>query len=230
MKHPSEEKSMEYLYGEVSSAERKEIQRHLQDCSVCREQFRRFGDTQAVLSQWRLELPAKHKLTTPWASGLKWAAAAAVLVSTAFATGRFSSPKIDTDVLQAKLAKPLQETIERQVQDNMRAQTDKALLDLRQKLRDELSAGFQQAAEQASAAALARNQQQIEKLSLTLASLRDEDKKAIYSTLQEIQNQHLNDYRKLRKELETVAYTTDESLRNAERQLVQLASYSAPEK
>jgi predicted ribosome quality control (RQC) complex YloA/Tae2 family protein len=230
MKHPSEEKSMEYLYGEVSSAERKEIHQHLEDCSVCREQFGRFGDTHAILSQWRLELPTKHKLTTPWASGLKWVAAAAVLVSTAFATGRFSSPKVDTDALQAKLAKPLQETIERQVQDNMRAQTDKALQDLRQKLRDELSAGFQQAAEQASAAALARNQQQIEKLSLTLASLRDEDKKAIYSTLQEIQNQHLNDYRKLRKELETVAYTTDESLRNAERQLVQLASYSAPEK
>jgi len=223
MKHPSEEKSMDYLYGEIPPIERKEIEQHLQSCSVCREQFRRFRDTHAVLDKWRLELPAKHRFVPQWSGGLKWAAAALVLMSTAFATGRFSSAKIDTEALQAKLAKPLQETIERQMETKMRSDAEKSLQDLRQKLKDELAANFQQLADEASTAALARNQQDLEKLSLALVALRDEEKKAVFAALQEIQAQHLNDCRKLRQELETVAYTTDESLRSAQRQLVQLA-------
>ena len=78
---------MEYLYGEIPSVERKEIEQHLQTCSVCREQFRRFRDTHAVLDKWRLELPVKHRFVPQWSGGLKWAAAALVLMSTAYATG-----------------------------------------------------------------------------------------------------------------------------------------------
>jgi hypothetical protein len=46
--------------------------------------------------------------------------------------------------------------------------------------------------------------------------------------LKEIQAQRLADLRDLRQQLETVALTTDQSFRQAQRQIVRLASYAQP--
>jgi anti-sigma factor ChrR (cupin superfamily) len=227
MKHPSEEKSMEYLYGELSSPERKELETHLEDCSVCRHQLDRLSKVQTLLNDWTLEeSPAKHRIVNGWPSGLKWAAVSLVLMSTAFATGRFSTPRIDKETLQAEVTKSVQQKIETEMRAKLQSENERLIRELRFELKNELAASVQEAAGQASAAAVSRTQEQLDKFGGALATLRKEDKQAILTTLQEIQNQHLKDVGMLRRELETVAYTTDESFRQAKQQLVQLASYN----
>jgi len=145
---------------------------------------------------------------------------------TAFATGRFSTPRMDREALQAEVIKSVQQKIETEMRAKLQSENERLIRELRFELKNELAASVQEAAGQASAAAVSRTQELIDKFGGALATLRKEDKQAILTTLQEIQNQHLKDVGMLRRELETVAYTTDESFRQAKQQLVQLASYN----
>jgi phosphopantetheine adenylyltransferase len=186
--------------------------------------------TQERLDEWRVTVPPKLRLAGEWPSALKWAAAAALLVSTAFAAGRFSKPEVDLVAVQASLARPIEESVEKQVQGRMRAlhAEVEALREQAKKAQTEMAAQMQTLSEKTLAEALAANQQQMEQLARTVTALRDEDRKILYASLREMEAQLALENRKLREGIETVALLTDRSLRDARRKLVQLASYSLP--
>ena len=214
---------MEYLYDEMPSGEKKTLEAHLELCAPCREKKLDLRGTAASLGQWHVEVPARHRFSAQWQPAVKWAAAAALLVTTAFATGRMSRPEINVAAIQAQVAKPIEEKLERQMQIAQLASA-RAM----KEFQAELSAKLREATEKAMTQSAANTRKQLEQLSVALAALREEDKKVLASTLQALETQRASEYRSLRQDLERVALFSDESFRSAQRQLVQLASYSQP--
>lgn len=230
MKHPTETEWIDYLYGETAPEDRNRLRQHLEACPGCQAQTSAWRGTMQNLDAWKLD-PAPRRRTFPaWTPAWKWAAAACLLLTTAFAAGRLSSPVPDPAELRAQIAAPLREALERRVEQlataQARAAAEKALAAASQDLQRQILAHVDQITAETRAETLASTQRQLESLSATLATLRDEDKQAIVAVLQQMELRRVTDLRELRQQLETVAVNTDQSLRLAQRQLVQLAGYS----
>ncbi len=225
MKHPNDEQWSEFLYGEAPARRQREIQGHLKACPACREKWQTLQGTLKQLDAWKLDMADEPQLPQKRSPLIKWAAAAALLVSTAFATGRFSKSGIDEGELQARISRPLEQKIDREMQARLENQvalaTEKALEAIRSNLETQFAAQLKALEEKAAVSAASDKEQ----LALALTTLRDQDK-AIYHAVQEIERKRETDYRALRQDLEKVALFTDQNLRNAQRQLVQLASFS----
>lgn len=225
-RHPSEEHWMEFLYGELPASQKSEVERHLQQCAECRTKRAQFESTQRSLDTWRVTVPAKFRVAREWSPALKWAAAAALLVTTAFAAGRFSRPEVDLAAVQASLSKPIEETVQRQVAARLQAEMEQVRAEAAA-AQAEMASQMRKLSEDALAQAMAANKQQLEQLARTVAAVREEDRKLVYASLKEIESQLAFENRKLREGIETVALVTDRSLKDAQRKLVQLASYTA---
>lgn len=230
MKHPTDEQWMEFLYEEVSPEEARQMQGHLEVCEVCRQRTAGWQSTMKHLDQWKVEAPAQTRLLASWGGGWKWAAAACLILTSAFAAGRLSGPNVDVAAIREEISKPLQETIEARVRERLEvevaAATERAMANVREKLNAQIAANLQKVSQQASADAMATTEKQLQQFSATLATLREEDRKTLMAAFQGLEAKRLADMRNLRQELETVAVLTDRSLRSAQRQLVQLASYT----
>ena len=211
---------MEFLYDEMDRAAKGAFQQHLAVCAECAQRKAEWQGTVRALDEWKVRLPERHRLAKNWAPVVKWAAAAAVLATTAFATGRMSRPELDVAALREEIAKPIQESLERQLATRWQAEQEA--------LRAEQTA-IRAERERALAAAVAASAQQVEQLARTVAALREEDRQVVYASLKQLEAQQMAEYRKLRQSLETVAVLTDQSLKDAQRKLVQLASFTAPE-
>jgi hypothetical protein len=86
-----------------------------------------------------------------------------------------------------------------------------------QKLRQEI---------QSIAAAAQSQRETLELLTRTIAENRAQDQQAVLVTLREMETRRQSDLRNIRKDLETVAVTTEESLDHTQNQLVRLAGYT----
>jgi hypothetical protein len=215
MKHLSEEQWMDLLYNELSSEQKNALETHIKACAGCAQKRASFRQTTKELDAWTVIIPEKAKLTPQWSPVLKWAAAAAVLVTTAFATGRFSKPTLDPERIQAQIALPIQEKLSHDLNIKMQIVAENALQTAGAKLQADMIARLDKAYAEMTASK--------EQAALALAALREQDK-TLYSALQEIQEKWEQDYLRMRQDIEKVALFSDESARNTHRQIVQLAS------
>jgi len=215
---------MDFLYSELSSEQRAEVEQHLRACPICRQKQAAYLGTLKQLGSWNIDLPEKPKLAPEWSPAVKWAAAAALLVTTAFATGRFATPSLDSEKIQAQISGPLEEKITRdinlKIQQEAQLAAERALEMARRKLQTDLAVRLEEITEKAFANAASDSEQLVQ----AMATLRDQNK-TLYATLQELETKHRNQYQNLRQDLEKVAVYTDESLRMTQRQFVQLASF-----
>jgi len=85
MKHPARDEWISYLYDEVAPAKKSALAEHLQQCPECQAQLGGFQQAMGALDEWTL--PA-HRRSSAAGTWLKWAAAAAVVLSVGFAVGR----------------------------------------------------------------------------------------------------------------------------------------------
>lgn len=233
--HPTQEQWMDYLYGEMQSAERKALESHVKGCEPCREKKVEFTGTMETLDSWKVEVPQKVSLTAGlnrFQPVVKWAAAAALLVTTGFAAARFTQPQVDLVALEAKItqqvATQVQAPLESKMQEASEAAAEMAAAKAREQLDMEVAARVQEITLRAQSEALLAVREQIDDLALELTSLRDDDRRKMQQALKSFETQWLAEYRKLREDLERVALFSDESFRKAQQQLVQLASYSEP--
>ena len=225
MKHPNEQDWMEYLYGETDATQKAALETHLSHCPLCQQQTASWREAMEHLDQWQLPAPnPRQGGLHPWSGAWKWAAAACLVFTTAFAAGRFTVHRPDAASIQAQIAEPIRQSIARELDQTIAARTAAAVENLQQ----DISRQINEAVSRAGAEAFGASQKQLDELAVTLATLRDEDKKIVLAALQEMEARRLNDLRALRQELETVAVNTDQSFRLAQRQLVQLAAYSQP--
>ena len=70
---------------------------------------------------------------------------------------------------------------------------------------------------------------QMEQLEVRLASLHDDDRKKMAQAIKAFEAQWVAQLRIVREDLERVAVYADENIRDQQRQLVQLASYTHPQ-
>ena len=213
LKHPTEQEWMEYLYNEMGSAEKSALETHVKGCPPCSEKREGLQGTQRSLDQWEVVVPPKHQLTATWQPVVKWAAAAVLLVSTAFATGRMSRPPVDVEALQARIAKPIEERVQQQVA----AASQQALAAAEERFRAELRV----MTDKALTDALAKSKVQLEELAAKLSELREQDKSAWAAAFEEYESQRMADYLKIRADLERVALFSQS--------VAQFASYTPPE-
>ena len=226
--HPTPEEWMEYLYGEMDSPERKSLEFHLKSCAPCRDKQGEFSGTMDSLDAWRVEVREKHSLASGrqrFQTVTKWAAAAALLLTTGFAAARFSHPPVDVAALEARIQVPLEERIEQEMQ----AAAEEAMMEARARLETEVAARIQEVALRAQSEAMLAARDQMEEVAAQLATLREEDRKRIMNALKAFETQWVTELRKTRQDLERVALYSDNGLRQTQQQLVQLASFSQPE-
>lgn len=190
-KHPSEQEWMEYLYDEMTSAERSAVEAHMKDCAPCREKRDGLQGTQRSLDEWRVVVPAKHEFAKGWQPVVKWAAAAVLVATTAFAAGRMGRPAVDLEALQAQIAKPIEEKVQQQAA----AASQQAVAATEEKLR---------AMADKMLAETAANAKRLEELATTLAALRAHDS-SLTAALDELEQQRMAEYLKIRADLERVA-------------------------
>ncbi|HTI69061.1 MAG TPA: zf-HC2 domain-containing protein [Candidatus Limnocylindria bacterium] len=116
MKHPNTETWMAYLYKELGKAERAECDRHLKGCPECQAEMERWRTGMEWLDHdsASLVIAQGKNVVRFWQQPmLRWAAAAAVILTSGFAMGRLSQPS--NDDLDKKLAE-MREVITRDVQ------------------------------------------------------------------------------------------------------------------
>jgi hypothetical protein len=223
--HPSQEQWMEYLYGEMNSPERMSLETHLKTCAPCREKKSEFGGTMESLDAWQVDVREKHSLASGrqrFQTVTKWAAAAALLVTTGFAAARYSQPAVDVAGLQSKITESvkaeIQAPLEKRIEQEMQA-----------RLEAEVAERMQEVALRAQSEAMLAAREQMEEVAAQLATLREEDRKRIMNALKTFETQIVAELHKTRQDLERVALYSDHSFRQTQQQLVQLASFSQPE-
>jgi hypothetical protein len=109
--HPSATEWMTFLYEEVAPQQKRELQAHLVQCAACAEQVKGWRAGMTILDEW--SLPTLRRAPRRWQPTVKWAAAAALVLSVGFAVGRQTSTATsDLAVLKTSVAQ-LTETVER---------------------------------------------------------------------------------------------------------------------
>src|SRR5262249_18355123 len=162
---------------------------HLAGCADCAKQVKSWRASMTALDAW--ELPASRRTPTrQWQPLLKWAAAAAVVLSVGFLLGRqTSNAATELSALKASVS-PLAATVERDREANVLNATDEAASTAESEVA-RLMTDYARAAE----------------------AVRAEDRRATVVALQEIESR----LGRLRAELETVAVNTQDSFQQTQK-------------
>jgi len=233
MKHPTREEWVIYLTGETQPTERSQLAEHLGECAECKEQVQSWRRTLGRLDAWKMPAFTVRRRVQPF---WRWAAAAALVVGTTFALGRFSSPA-SADI--AKLRKEMEDSVRQSVQAETRQQNEQmkielnaALLAIRSQLTNEYQAQMAQVIDSAVSDAMTAssrlNQRQLRELAQSLNQklerAREQDREAALIAVNRLQSEYQSDFLVLRKDLETLASATDDQFQLAREKLIQIAS------
>ncbi len=111
MNHPEREKWVPYLYGEASPELRRELKSHLEVCARCREELAGWQNSIRRLDAWKLR--PQRKPSELFLPGLKWAAAAVLVLALGVGIGRVSAAKSDVAQLRQELARMVRDEVSR---------------------------------------------------------------------------------------------------------------------
>jgi hypothetical protein len=218
MNHPTVEQWMEYLYSETTPARRSELESHLAQCPTCTAQLAQWQDGKNALDQWHWPdtRPVPLRRRTP----VKWALAALLMIAAGFALGRLASP-------QSNPPQEWAQKISSQVQLQVQSEVNQHLQDRLQTLAEQIQ--MQSADLPASEmAALAREQQALNHSLHYLEGQRQQDLQVLYDAILKLEANRVRDFSTLRRELETVAMFAESHLRKTKMDLINLATYAAP--
>lgn len=209
MNHPKREEWIPLLCGEADAATKQRLDEHLQSCAECSTEVNGWRRTMGRLDAWKL--PKTRRARTLPIQPIAWAAAAAIVFG-AFVAGRFTAPGFDEQKLRTELKSELSAEIQ---QGFARAANDssKALENLEARL---------------ATASVRNSKEMAQEFVDYIAAARSEDRKATEALWEKLQTQYTTDFVLLRRDLETLASTTDEEIENARQKLIQLASNQNP--
>lgn len=117
MKHPTQEEWMDYLYHEAPANERAKLSAHLAACPECRTQVQGWQQTMTSLNTWQPAI--KEAPAFSWLPAIRWAAAAAIMLSLGFALSQMTTPKVDVAALQAQVRTEIAAELKQQMQQEM---------------------------------------------------------------------------------------------------------------
>jgi hypothetical protein len=109
MKHPEREEWVPFIFGEADAGRRRQLESHLDECAECRDEIQSWQTSLGRLDSWELPVVAKRRAN--FAPMVKWAAAAAVVLSMGFAIGRGTAAHVDAEKVRAAVEKDLRDQV-----------------------------------------------------------------------------------------------------------------------
>src|SRR5256885_3530550 len=105
MKHPEREEWAPFIFGETNASQRQQLESHLKACAECREEIESWLRSVGRLDSWKL--PRISKPRADFVPLVKWAAAAAVVLSSGFGLGRATTARIDAEKVRASVERDI---------------------------------------------------------------------------------------------------------------------------
>ena len=207
MNHPSREEWMSYLYDELNADQSANLKAHLHTCPDCKSKVNEWQAARSGLDEWRV--PKKRGRVLLAQPMVKWAAAAAIVLSIGVGIGRLTSAPPDVQQVRAAIEPELRQELRREFAQLFRDQLDKS-------------------ASTTLAASTEQTRQLLAEFARAVEAKRTEDYQAINAALDKLQSQRLADFFSLKKDVDTMAVLTESGFRRAQQQLVQLADYTQP--
>ncbi len=207
MNHPSREEWMSYLYDELNADQSANLKAHLHTCPDCKSKVNEWQAARSGLDEWRV--PKKRGRVLLAQPMVKWAAAAAIVLSIGVGIGRLTSAPPDVQQVRAAIEPEMRQELRREFAQLFRDQLDKS-------------------ASTTLAASTEQTRQLLAEFARVVEAKRTEDYQAINAVLDKLQSQRLADFFSLKKDVDTMAVLTESGFRRAQQQLVQLADYTQP--
>ena len=207
MNHPSREEWMSYLYDELNADQSANLKAHLHTCLDCKYKVNEWRAARSGLDEWRV--PKRRGRVLLAQPMVKWAVAAAIVLSIGVGIGRLTSAPPDVQQVRAAIEPELRQELRREFAQLFRDQLDKS-------------------ASTTLAASTEQTRQLLAEFARAVEAKRTEDYQAINAALDKLQSQRLADFFSLKKDVDTMAVLTESGFRRAQQQLVQLADYSQP--
>ena len=207
MNHPSREEWMSYLYDELNADQSANLKAHLHTCPDCKSKVNEWQAARSGLDEWRV--PKKRGRVLLAQPMVKWAAAAAIVLSIGVGIGRLTSAPPDVQQVRAAIEPEMRQELRREFAQLFRDQLDKS-------------------ASTTLAASTEQTRQLLAEFARAVEAKRTEDYQAINAALDKLQSQRLADFFSLKKDVDTMAVLTEGGFRRAQQQLVQLADYTQP--
>jgi len=216
MNHPKPEEWTPYLFGETTPDRARTLAEHLQRCPECSAEIAGWQRSLRRLDRWRLPAPRRHAAGRP-GPALKWGIAAALMLGAGFGLGRFNGPTPgDIHAMRMQTEASLRASLA----SDIRAASAAA----REQVFAEWQARFDRAMAGLAEASAVDARREFDGLLETFRNAREDDRRTFLAWFDKLEKQHTADYLSLRADLETVASSTDEEIRRANRSLVQLAA------
>jgi anti-sigma factor RsiW len=105
MKHPEREEWVPFVFGEADASQRQQLESHLKACPECREEIESWQRGVGRLDSWKL--PRTSEPRPSFAPLVRWAAAAAVVLSIGFGVGRATTARIDAEKVRASVERDI---------------------------------------------------------------------------------------------------------------------------
>jgi len=207
MNHPSREEWMSYLYDELNADQSANLKAHLHTCPDCKSKVNEWQAARSGLDEWRV--PKKRGRVLLAQPMVKWAAAAAIVLSIGVGIGRLTSAPPDVQQVRAAIEPEMRQELRREFAQLFRDELDKS-------------------ASTTLAASTEQTRQLLAEFARAVEAKRTEDYQAINAALDKLQSQRLADFFSLKKDVDTMAVLTESGFRRAQQQLVQLADYTQP--
>ncbi len=206
MNHPKRGEWIPLLFGEANAETKNRLETHLKSCAECAQEVKAWRRTVGRLDAWKLPKAPKPFRSARWQPVI-WAAAAAVVMG-AFVAGRFTAAPFDAQKLRAELKSELSEEIQ-QGFARVSSESSAALANLEARF---------------ASASIGNNKEMAEEFVQAINALRAQDREATEALFAKLEKQYTTDFVLLRRDLETLASTTDEEIESARLKLYQLAS------
>jgi hypothetical protein len=209
MNHPKREEWVPLLFGEADAETKQRLEAHLKSCAECAAEVNAWRRTVGRLDAWKLPKAQRAKSFSLQPVG--WAAAAAIMIG-AFMAGRFSTPHFDEQKFRADLKSELSAEIQ-QGFARVSVDSSNALSNLEFRL---------------ASASIRNSKEMANQFVQVIDSLRSQDREATEALFDKLEKQYTTDFVLLRRDLETLASTTDEEIESARLKLYELASAHSP--
>jgi hypothetical protein len=206
MNHPKRDEWIPLLFGEPDAETKARLETHLNSCAQCAAEVNGWRRSVERLDAWKLPRAQPPARTRP--RNIVGFAAAAAVVFGAFVAGRFSVPGVGTMMLRTELKAELASEIQRGFARVSRDSSN-ALANLESRL---------------ASISIRNNKQMAEEFVQVIDALRMQDRQATESLFEKLQQQYNIDFVLLRRDLETLASTTDEEIEQARAKLYELSS------
>lgn len=229
--HPGQTVWMDYLYGETPRSKRRGLRRHLDLCPQCQAQVKAWRGTMTALDGWQVRQGRLLRRSVP--TWLNWAAAACLAVGLGFLAGRYTSPAMPTvqslraavaPSLESYLSKALEERLPTALREQWSTNVQQARLQLASEVLQQDREQMDRLGQALLAASRSDMQRQLARLALLYEQQRQQDYQTILASLRQLATRQSSDFTFLRKDLETLALTTETEIDRSRRQIGQLAT------